>query len=770
MHRVVKAGVCLQVLFCLAAACSSAGPLSGTDNRFRLNIPAGKEQLIVTSGQSTRLALDFPVPRTSPAAPNAAGWSFTGRAVAPLVLAGREGSCTVDTFSAPELELVREVWLASDSSALALRLTLRNTGTGPFRLEALAPLICRGPESLCLNGRSAPDWTVLVQKRMKNDIPAAVRPQAGMIQEADPFFLLRADSSTGPELLCGFISQLGCLSSLDLCFGGNEGRPVLDSLTARCEFDGVLLPPAGQRSSQWVFLSCGAEPNALMADFADRMGQYYGVSQLPRTAPAVFCSWYYYGPFFSEKRLDASLAYLEKDRIPFDVYLIDDCWEQAWGDWYANARWSGGMRQAAGRISALGYRPGLWTCPLLAAKDSRLAAEHPDWMLRLEDGEPYMFQMDENVNYVLDPTFPGVCDFLEQTYRRLTADYGFSYHKLDFMRAVYIENRVRLHDPQTTRLEAYRLALEAVRRGAGPETYISVCGGHFGASLGIADSQRSGSDLVADWEEISPNFKQNFLRLWMSRFWHVDPDAMMVRRNDRQKKADGSENLALGRFSDSESRTIALNQYIVGNMVCFCEEFDSLDADRRALYRHVIPSISTSALALDPFEPQCPSRFITEVSPRCGSFSPWVTLSVVNWSDSTQSVEAILTGKVTSSLAGTKFLVSEFFSQSVLGIYPAGARIELGELSPHSCRLLRIATWDGESPVLAGTDLHFSGGGVEVAQWRTEGSSLAEGKIETRWNYPVRVTVAFPADNAAGFVAGTALVEAGQKEFSLQRQ
>ncbi|MCE5270126.1 alpha-galactosidase [bacterium] len=758
----------MTVLICVA--CSAGGKSSGPDNGCTLAIPAGTGPLIITWDHSTRLALDWSAPGTRPAAPEAAGWTHKGRAVAALALAGRDGVCTADTFSAPGLELVRQVWLARDSDALALRLTLCNTGAEPLRLEALTPLSCRGPESFILDGRGAQDWSLLVQRRQKNDIPSVEKPRPGLHLEADPFFLLRADSASGPELLCGFITQLGCLSELDLSFGERDGRPALDSLAARCEFGGVELPPLGERTSQWVYLRSGPDPNGLMADFAERMGSCYGVPQPPRPSPTVFCSWYYYGPFFSEKHLDASLAHLKKDRIPFDVYLIDDCWEQAWGDWYANGRWPGGMQQAAGRISALGYRPGLWTCPLLAAKDSRLAVEHPDWMLRLEDGSLFIFPMDEHVNFVLDPTAPGVCDFLEQTYRRLSVDYGFSYHKLDFMRAVLAEGGLRFHDPRSTCLEAYRLALEAVRRGAGAGAYISVCGGHYGASLGIADSQRSGSDLVADWEDISPKFKQNLLRLWMGRLWHIDPDAMMVRRNEHRKKAGGYENLALGRFSDEESRTIALNQYIVGNMVCFCEDFDSLDEDRKALYRHVIPSISTAAVALDPFEPTCPSLFLTRVTPRCGGLLPWITLSVVNWTDSTQSVEVALSGEVTGSLAGTRFLVSEFFSRRVLGIYQSGQRCELGALEPHSCRLLRIAPWDGESPVLAGTDLHFSGGGVEVAQWRTAGDSLAEGQIETRWNYPVRVTVAFPADNAAGFAAETAVLEAGQKAFSLRRQ
>ena len=71
-------------------------------------------------------------------------------------------------------------------------------------------------------------------------------------------------------------------------------------------------------------------------------------------------------------------------------------------------------------------------------------------------------------NYVLDPTYPGVCDFIEETYRRLTESWGYDYLKLDFMRSVFINPRARYHDPEATSLEAYRMALEAIRRGAGP--------------------------------------------------------------------------------------------------------------------------------------------------------------------------------------------------------------------------------------------------------------------------------------------------------------
>jgi hypothetical protein len=312
------------------------------------------------------------------------------------------------------------------------------------------------------------------------------------------------------------------------------------------------------------------------------------------------------------------------------------------------------------------------------------------------------------------------------------------------------------------------MALEAVRRGAGPGAYISVCGGHYGGSLGLADSQRSGSDVKACWDSppALPKFKQNVLRTWMNRLWHVDPDAMMVRRRDKPIVETRHGTLSLGRFTDDEARTIAVNQYIGGGMVCLSEKFLELDADRKALYRHVLPSVSAASILLDPFEPLCPSQMLTPVTPRCAALAPWVTLAVVNWTDVPRQMTVTLTDRVLASLPGTRFLVSEFFAQEVLGLFEAGAVIELGAQAPHASRLLRIAPWDGKVPVLAGTDLHFTGGGVEIAAWQVSEAGV-RGRIETRWNYPLRVTVAFPADQ--GYALRSALLEPGQGTFRITR-
>ena len=232
------------------------------------------------------------------------------------------------------------------------------------------------------------------------------------------------------------------------------------------------------------------------------------------------------------------------------------------------------------------------------------------------------------------------------------------------MRGIFNNPGIRFRDPSATRLDAYRRGLEAIRRGAGPDAYLCVCGGHFGGSLGLADAQRSGSDMRGWWEVMKPRIKQNLLRTWMHRLWHVDPDAMLLRRREEPLVEGVMGSYTLGRLSDDEARTVVLNQYLGGQLICLGEAFRHLDEDRRALLRHAIPSIGSPAVPLDPLEPVAPSQLVTRVTPRCRGLEPWNTLALINWSDAPQRMQASLSGEAVRGLQADRFLVTEFFTDS----------------------------------------------------------------------------------------------------------
>ena len=82
-------------------------------------------------------------------------------------------------------------------------------------------------------------------------------------------------------------------------------------------------------------------------------------------------------------------------------------------------------------------------------------------------------------------------------------------------------------------------------------------------------------------------------------FYGVDPDAMMVRRRAQPISATRHGRLSLGLWTDDEARTITVNQYVGGGLVCFSDKFLELDADRAALYRHVIPSVNAPATPVE---------------------------------------------------------------------------------------------------------------------------------------------------------------------------
>lgn len=726
--------------------------------------PQAPEPLII-KGESVLIVGDFMPPQTRPAAPTTRAWVHRARRERPGTLAGHVGWLTEDTFSTLGMELTREVWIAQAKGAVAVRQRLRNCGDENIRLDALVPLQCTGPNSLMVADTGPDNWDVLSQKRFKGDLPTVVRidPKqtegyAGPI-ESDPFCLIHSRrKENAPSFLAGYISQLGHCARLLLKLKAYDGHTRLDYLSAECEFDGIVLPPGGERTSQWLLLRASTDAHELIADFVDRMGQYHNVKEPPKAAPTVPCSWYYYYRDFGQRELDETIEYLRRDRIPFDVFLIDDSWDRTWGNWRGNEKWPSGMKAAADRIRQLGYTPGIWTCPFVVHPGSTLATQHPEWLLRLDDGTPYTYG-GARPNYILDPTYPGVCEHLEDTYRRLTNDWGFTYHKLDFMQRVVNEKRAVFYDRSATRLEAYRRGLEAIRRGTGPDVYISVCGGHFGGSIGIANSQRSGSDMRPRGERAVKTFKQNVLRTWMSRLWHVNPDAMMVSR-----PSDAGEQ----RLTDAEARTSAINQYIGGGMVKLTFVFAGLDDYTRSLYRHIIPSVNSSSIPLDLFEQQCPTQFLTRITPRCKDLAPWVTVAIVNLTDEPRPVTVTLSQKILESMSGEEFFVFDFFSGKPIGIFEAAAKINVGDLAAHDSRLLRIALWPGDKPILAATDRHFSAGGVEITSWRA-GENQVSGSIQTEWKCPVRVTAAFPADNDKGYTVNSAVLEAGQKEFTIDR-
>jgi hypothetical protein len=712
------------------------------------------------SSEGLNLINHFLKPNTIPETADPSGWKLISETSADKHLGGVSGHLTTVSYFTNTSQLDCQTWISANNDLVAFRQIFTNKSKKPVKLNKLNPLQIDGKEEFSFG--SVSDWRILEEFRQKNDLPVSVIPEAGKTVSCDPFFIINNDNGKGKNLFIGYQTFYYHLAEISISF---DSKLQLNNITSECDFEGIDVPVNGIRSSQWVIIAQGEDANSLIKDYTGRVRAFYDMKEPLKNAPSVYCSWYYHADNYREDLFLGDIARFKREHMPFDVFLIDECWDMMdWGDFESNSSFPGGMKRAADQILSAGYIPGIWTAPFLVDAGSDLARNHPEWLLRNSKGINCTFNMNNLDHFILDLTYPGVCEYLEEQFRKISRDWGYNYFKFDFMRSVFIESDQQFYDKTATSIEAYRKGLEAIRRGTGSDAYISVCGGHYGASLGIANTQRSGSDVKSQWAKNElPKYRQNILRTWMAGLWHVDPDAMMVRRQEKPNP-DDKRNISIGLFTDDEAFTNTLNQFIGGNLITFTEDFSKIDKDREMLYKHVIPSPNSSSVPLDIFNINCPELMLTHITPVCEKLSDWNMLSIVNWSDDAKDYNIRFDSKLTAGLSGEIFLIYDFQSGKIVSQLSHSGILNIKGVKPHQGRLLKIVPWEGK-PMFIGTDLNFSCGGIEIAEINYANDNI-RGLLKTDWFVPVRLTFVLP--DSTGYEIRQIETSPGQKRFALR--
>lgn len=720
-------------------------------------------------------------PETVPQIDDTGKWKVLRDTNTYKFLFGKSGSLNTVIYSTNLGEIHSETWISGDKELLAFRQSFVNRSESIVRLNYMYPFYVGRNEPF--NFGNIDQWSILKQYREKNDfpltvVPAAsdpskkavleienfdgktVIPKAGGSASCDPFFIINNKNGKGKNLMIGYQSYYFHLADISISV---DNKLNLNEIVARCKFEGVEIPRNGIRTSQWVSVTMGDDPNKMMSEYSKRLLDFHNVEPPKKNAPTAYCTWYLYGGSYNEEDFRENIAQFRKERIPFDVFLIDACWDNGrWGDFEANLKqFPSGMKWAADEMMSLGYIPGIWTCPFIVDKNANLVKDKPEWLLKNSKGEYCIFPMGSARHFILDLTYPGVTQYLEDNYRKFSKDWGYKYFKFDFMRATYSDVDQQFYDKTVTSLEAYRMGLEAIKRGAGEDAYISVCGGHYGGSFGIAQSQRSGSDVLSIWRESELfKYRQNILRTWMSDLWHVDPDAMMVRR--KTDKPFQQFDLAAGFFTDDEAFTNSINQFVGGNLLTFSEKFSTIDEYRKMLYKHVIPVPNAASRSLDLFNPMIPEKMLTHIDPLSKNLSDWKMLTLINWYDMKKDFRIPLDDKILESVKAESFIIFDFQSQSIVSRLRRGDTLLIEGVRPHQSKLLKILPWDEKSAIFVGTDLNFSCGGVEIFDIKNDKGKIS-GILDTQWYVPVTLTFFVPVGDS--FEAKRISMLPGQRHF-----
>jgi alpha-galactosidase len=346
------------------------------------------------------------------------------------------------------------------------------------------------------------------------------------------------------RLMVGFIGSGNHDGTLRLTHGV-EGDTELH---AEAFLGDMELAPRSTFALDPVVIAGGTDELALLELWAEAIKQTCA-ARVDAPYQVGWCSWYHYFDDITEDALRANLA-LARD-YPFDVFQLDDGYQSAIGDWLTtNDKFPSGLPAIAAAIRDEGFRPGIWIAPFLAAPDSALATEHPDWLARFSGTKPLKAWVnpiwstaDGGYMYALDTTNPAVLDHLAHVAAELVG-MGFTYLKLDFTFAPSFDGI--WHDPTKTPAQRVRAGYDAIRRGAGDDAFLLGCGAPLAHVVGVVDGNRIGPDVAPLWEpapeaEVIPGYLRTqpstkyaqdatVARAFMHRrLWLNDPDCLMLR-------------------------------------------------------------------------------------------------------------------------------------------------------------------------------------------------------------------------------------------------
>ncbi len=508
-------------------------------------------------------------------------------------------------------QAVAGVEVEIDVSPASVAWTVANSSAVPVALDAIAIVWEEAAgERVTMFGNGYQSWSPTGARVVGRDGGAGAGDgYRDPSLHPDSFEFIRAVHHSDPGVARAGEVRSELVTAIDLgrsesprCIGFDGGsrhggtirvRRDDDSATIAAEawLGGAVLMPGTSRRLHGFSHRNGEDVPALLDTWARDTGRNEG-ARVDAPYQVGWCSWYFYFHAVTEAALAGNLAVAAE--WPFTVFQLDDGYQHEIGDWLVtNDRFPHGVGDIATMIARRGFTPGLWMAPFIAAPGSHLARDHPEFFARDRDREAPLMGMFHpewgGVMWQLDTTRDDVLAHLEQTSRELVA-MGYRYLKLDFTFSAAVPGTYA--DPTRTPAERVRAGYDAVRAGAGDDTFILGCGAPLGAVIGSVDGMRIGPD-VAPWWSVTPAsgalpgyeaaapstrnaWGSTLSRSFMHRrLWLNDPDCVMLRGTDTALTPD-------------ERRAWAYAVAVSGGLALVSDDLTRLDDDAHRLLDEVI--------------------------------------------------------------------------------------------------------------------------------------------------------------------------------------
>ncbi len=401
-------------------------------------------------------------------------------------------------------------------------------------------------------------------------------------------------SEKNKSLLFGFVTNELAVNSFEINrpFGSKTVQ-----LRSRSALRPLMLDPRQVLQSDKLLIQLGDPPATNLRRYAEvlyrfstQKKEFRKTGAATAQIPTGWCSWYFFHSKVTEDKVIENLkaAHEHFRDVGLRYIQIDDGYQRAAGDWETNEKFPHGHRWLTNQIHKSGFLAGLWIAPFAVAASSALFRSHPDWVLKMEDGSPLRAAMLEHWGgeiYVLDPTIAEVRHWLTDLFRKITRHWRYDYVKIDFL--YFVAEGTAYREPATA-AQAYRMGLQAIRKGVGSKRFILGCGAPLGPSVPFVDGMRIGPDVEATWNGLIPSMAATASRFhYHNHAWYNDPDCLVVR-----------EPLTLG-----QARMWASLMALSGGMNLLGDHLPTLPWDRYALLKKTFPVFAEGGVPVDLFEP-----------------------------------------------------------------------------------------------------------------------------------------------------------------------
>jgi hypothetical protein len=476
------------------------------------------------------------------------------------------------------------------------------------------------------------------------------------------------------------------------------------------------LRPSENMSSERVMIASGTDYHRELLAYGDAIRRLHHARV---TAPNLlgWWSWTSYYMAINEGATLVNARWLADNlkSLGYNYLHIDEGYQYARGEYATpNAKlFPNGLRAIGDEVRHLGLTLGIWTAPFEVTNRASVFENHKDWLVHAADGQPISIGTAYgDTLYALDATHPGAQEYMHQTYRTLTREWGVRYIKLDFMDTASIEGY--RYKPDTTALEAQRIGLQVIREAVGEDVLLDKDGSPMLPPVGIVDTGRISADTAHSFQTTKAVAPGIAARFYMNRNYFLsDPDAFNI--CSEAAVVRGRQGAARGGVSLSEAQAAIVLSAVSGGMYEIGDDLPMLGAakDRLDLVKNQdllnMAKLSRAATPIDLLSYEAedgePSIFFLREDPRQS------ILAVFNWTEQPRTHSIRMADLGLPANHGWKAFDVLNGGESVA---LSGGSIQLGGLPPHSVRTIKLI--DSTIPAAAPTVAATAPGEVHVGE------------------------------------------------------